>query len=340
MRRGARALTLTVAIVGYGHFSLGAPSSLEESMIVAARAGLAADVRHYVELGARVDARVFVDDGCVAGTALLAAIESRREEVVLVLLDEGANPEAAASDGQVPLLAAVGWGNESIVRALLESGANPNRSVPLANGTFETPLGVAASLRNDVDVLRALLQAGADPNVVAGSETPLMRAVRSGHEEAVRELVRAKASVDAANELGSTPLLVATAAGDLAMVQDLLQAGADPNAPGAFATPLMLAAAHASLPLVRLLLRSRAAINEKRWMGETALMRVVRTGPRPSSEQRETIRELVKAGAALDLVNDAQLTALDWALACGDEEVAAYLREVGAHSSSEVLASR
>ncbi len=46
-------------------------------------------------------------------------------EVALVLLQAGADPNAAASDGRLPLQNAASWCSINIVSLLLEAGANP-----------------------------------------------------------------------------------------------------------------------------------------------------------------------------------------------------------------------
>lgn len=92
--------------------------------------------------------------------------------------------------------------------------------------------------QNDVDVVHALLEAGTDPNVslFETNTTPLMF-VRSA--AVAKALIAAGGRIAARNTNGATPLGSAACAGNVELVSVLLDAGADPAAPGfADQTPL------------------------------------------------------------------------------------------------------
>ena len=61
-----------------------------------------------------------------AGTLLTLAAEEGHEDVVLLLLNNGADPNKANNSGRTPLHSAASSGNSSIVRQLLYSGATPD----------------------------------------------------------------------------------------------------------------------------------------------------------------------------------------------------------------------
>ena len=61
-----------------------------------------------------------------AGTLLTLAAEEGHEDVVLLLLNNGADPNKANNSGRTPLHSAASSGNLSIVRQLLYSGATPD----------------------------------------------------------------------------------------------------------------------------------------------------------------------------------------------------------------------
>ena len=123
---------------------------------------------------------------------------STHEALALFLLDRGADPNVPDSVGRTALHAAVETGKADLVRALLRHGAGPNARLtrpPLVyKGDFlsydayvgATPLWLAAAARvPDPEILRALAAAGGDPGMPAdGGTTPLMAAVGMVQNEA------------------------------------------------------------------------------------------------------------------------------------------------------------
>ena len=134
-------------------------------------------------------------------------------QITKLLLDSGANPNAANSDGWTPLMSAEGfifrepWGVSShvITKELLARGADPNAR----SKTGTTPLIVAAGQPNhdDVSFLEELIDAGADPNAPdEDGKTALMSAAENGHVSKVRFLLENGASVNARDKSGKTAL--------------------------------------------------------------------------------------------------------------------------------------
>ncbi len=119
--------------------------------------------------------------------------------IVRMLIQAGADPNATDSAGQTPLHFEC-WGpgggtpeftsGTQIIGLLLDAGADPN-----ADSLRGTPLLRMAShsTRDTVtEAVRLLLEAGADPNLEAGDGTPLLRALH-GHQETIRLLLAAGA---------------------------------------------------------------------------------------------------------------------------------------------------
>src|SRR5207247_7918874 len=126
------------------------------------------------------------------------------------LLKADADVAVTHPDGETPLMAASRTGRVDAVRLLLDAGANVN-----AADTYqqETAL-MSAATEGHVDVVKALLGAGADPNRKArvtglderkhadhptGGFTALMFAVRDGHEEVARALIKGGADPNLTN---------------------------------------------------------------------------------------------------------------------------------------------
>src|SRR3974390_2504996 len=93
--------------------------------------------------------------------------------------------------------------------------------------------------------------------VAADATTALLEAVAADDQQAVQLLIRAGANVSSANREGATPLLLASINGNAAMIDKLLQAGADPNAPLTKYgdTALMIAARTGKTEAIEVLLR-------------------------------------------------------------------------------------
>src|SRR5678815_3473696 len=89
-----------------------------------------------------------------------------------------------------------------------------------------------AVMRGKKDLLRSLLQQKADVNApqVDGT-TALHWAVLADDLEAADLLLRAGARISAVNREGATPLQLAALNGSAGMLERLVKAGADPNAP-------------------------------------------------------------------------------------------------------------
>jgi ankyrin repeat protein len=141
------------------------------------------------------------------------------------LLAAGADVDAVAAVGTSVLVMAVHRGYRELVTLLLEAGANPN-----AAGAGYTALH-SAVLRGDADVVERLLDSGADlnPRLANGTflkrgsreyafdkflvgATPFLLAARAGDLDVMRRLASAGANLSIPLEDGRTPLMVAAAA--------------------------------------------------------------------------------------------------------------------------------
>ena len=105
---------------------------------------------------------------------------------------------------------------------LLEHNANPNCPV-LAVGS---PLAVACNC-GDLSIVSLLLQYGALVDI-PGEPSPLVAAIDKDSYDIAKSLINGGANVNVQEEKnGATPLMIASAHGNLPMVQLLLQSGAD-----------------------------------------------------------------------------------------------------------------
>ena len=202
----------------------------------------------------------------IGSEALYAAIEKGDVEMVRLLVEGGADVNAAEGfGGNTPLHEAVEQGDAEMVKILVAAGADVN-----AEGYFNrTPLSLAAE-EGATEIMQILLGSGSDADTPSGGEdkeaasTPsigseaLYTAIEKGDVEMVRLLVEAGADVNAAEGFGGdTPLHEAVEQGDAEIVKILVAAGADVNAEGYFdRTPLSLAAEEGATEIMQILLGS------------------------------------------------------------------------------------
>ena len=156
--------------------------------------------------------------------------------------------------------------------------------------------------------------------------TALAEAARDGQLAAIDTLLTAGADPDTPGPLGTPALHWLIERGDLEAASVLLAAGADPNrATRLQLTPLYLAAKHGDAEAIQLLLSAGADPNRLDPAGETMLMAAVRAGDLAS------VNALLEAGAEVDAREAGfQQTALMLAARQGETAIAAKLLETGA----------
>ncbi|PYU23021.1 MAG: hypothetical protein DMG32_16890 [Acidobacteria bacterium] len=152
-------------------------------------------------------------------TPLVFAVGSVRPANVEILLAAGAKLEARDPSGETALILVQHYVNTSAMsELLLNAGADPNA----ANQTGLTPL-MEAARRQPGSVVRSLLSHGARLNATdIRGNTALMWAARGGNTEAVTALLAAHADPNAKNDDGETALSIASRKGHTEIL-DLLK---------------------------------------------------------------------------------------------------------------------
>jgi len=124
-------------------------------------------------------------------SALMRAVHAGESEVVRVLIEAGANPNRADSQGITPLMVASQRNDPELVQRLLAAGARPNS----ANSTGMTALHFAAS-SDAPAVVSMLLDAGADLQICSIRDiTPLDLALLTESTRAVIPLMERGACI-------------------------------------------------------------------------------------------------------------------------------------------------
>lgn len=159
-------------------------------------------------------------------TPLHLAVQQDDLELVDLLLKAGADARAANRYGATPLFVACQNGNAALIERLVKAGADAKSATP----DGETMLMTAART-GKVEAVKLLLANGADPRAVEGwrGQTALMWAAAENHTAVVQTLIEAGADVNARSNGGFTPLLFAVRAGRTETVTLLLSKGANPN---------------------------------------------------------------------------------------------------------------
>jgi ankyrin repeat protein len=167
--------------------------------------------------------------------------------------------------------------------------------LPSAGLSAATSDVAEAAMKGNREAVRSLLDRKADVNApqVDGT-TALHWAVEADDLEMADLLIKHGANVSAANHDGATPLLLASVNGKAAMIEKLLQGGADPNVPlSSYGdTALMLAARSGNTDALKVLLDHGAQVNKQEtWGGTTALMWAV------SERHPAAVKMLLERGA-------------------------------------------
>jgi ankyrin repeat protein len=174
--------------------SAGASESAEELLDSAVRSGDLDAVRTLIERGVDVNAL----DTDTYQTPLMTALELRQLDIVLQLIEAGADPTregtGIATTGENAITVAARQASPWALRQLVESRA---RQVDLDRALM---LGCA-----NAAVIRVALDAGAKVNTRdEDGQTPLICAAAEGDADAVSSLIEAGANVDATSSDGRT----------------------------------------------------------------------------------------------------------------------------------------
>ena len=238
--------------------------------------------------------------------ALVYASKSGKAEHVALLIKAGADVNERAGFWaleETPLFCAIQCkASPEVLRRLIAGGADVNARVSHAGDEY-TALQVAVET-GDADSVRTLIEEGAD--VTYAGNSLLVYAAGEKDPRLLQMLLAAGADVNAPNQTGNYALGRAAALGKADYVRMLLAAGADVNATDGNGDTALISAARAKNPeALQILLAAGAQVNHTNKKGETALMRAAFVGNVPH------VAMLLAAGADKTLRNADGMTALE-----------------------------
>jgi len=237
------------------------PKSGSSLLMIAAGYGYTGMVKLLLSLGADVH----LLDPFAGASALHRACQQGKLEIVKLLVEAGAfvNLQTVVT-GHTPLIDAIWYVQPEIVEYLLSSGAGLNLRTSygftLADH-LDYALKVNLKAKDKLLKIQGLVQKrqAADKEKVTAQK--LIAAVVANDLQGVKEQIRGGADLEAKAPIlngfddGHTPLLIAARNGNLEMVKELLQAGANPNATDTIfvAVPLHKATYHGYAEVTKVL---------------------------------------------------------------------------------------
>ncbi|KAI6762512.1 hypothetical protein HG530_008492 [Fusarium avenaceum] len=276
------------------------------------------------------------------------------EEVVLALIEEGAEVNAQGRDGKAPLHCAAMAGHLDIVRLLVEAGAVtdvgdafratplqwavrkgyksvveylwPQTSHKLRDYKGRTALHLALAAGN-ITMVKTLL--GQDPSADTeakdrNGQAPLHYAAEKGQDKMVEFLVKSGADKEIQDHQRNTPLHYAARKGHVMMANFLINAGASTEVRNIHKeTPLLAATWNGHEGIAKLLLEAGSDVEAQDEKGKAPLHRALSKG---------LTKMLLEAGADKEQQDHQGSTPLTHAIHFGgDEHIVKILLDAGAN---------
>lgn len=332
---------------------------LDTQLISAARARDVEEARRLVRRGADVNTQ----DERQESAFLLATSEGPLTMLELTLR-HGARVNAKDSFNGTGMIRAADRGHADIVGRLVRAGTELDHVNDLGWTALHEAVILGDGGERYVDTVRVLVAAGADTTVPAGrdgltareharaaghgdiarllsrverdpvgrgrADAVLLRAAREGDADTAALALRTGADLEARDERGRTPLLLAVTEDRLAVARLLVHLGADPDAvDDQRDTPWLVTGVTGSVPMLEVLLPARPDLTLRNRYGGASVI--------PAAERGhvEYVRRVVDTGIDLDQVNDLGWTALLEAVVLGDggprhQEIVRILLDAGA----------
>ncbi|KAI9928609.1 hypothetical protein MW887_001824 [Aspergillus wentii] len=283
-------------------------------------------------LGLKQFAQLLLEEGAEVNEGSDAPIqiasEQGHEDMVQMLLNNGADTHGRGSTDTTALGFASSAGHQRIVEMLLEHGADVDEHD--VDGHFKTALQLAARA-GSLGIVNILLKHGADVNLRSKtSDSALQEALSWGHEQIVDILLTHGADVNIQSKDGTTALQEASASGHQQIVQKLLAHGADIDIKGElYGTALHAASSGGHQHIVEILLAQGADVHiEGGWYGSA-----VQAASYGGNQQ--IVQLFLAHGASPHLEGGFYGSAVQAASSMGHQQIVQLLLDQGANPNSE-----
>ena len=218
--------------------------------------------------------------------AIFNSVPSRRDlTLARKLVELGADPDVPTADGRTPLMLSIESESYDFAEYLLARGVRKN---PVSHAKVSA-IHLAISKRQS-KLVRQLITPETINQRDARNNTPLIGAAITSQVEIVRLLLAGGALVNPVNDFGAPALSYAAKEGDLAIVETLLAAGADPRIGLANQDPLAAARFHKRAEVIA---RLEAA------MGMSARTPASASAPRPATAVRKPTPQQKSTGSGV-----------------------------------------
>jgi len=265
-------------------------------------------IRHILAFGAELD-----DLGTIGfqdWTALAMAASKGNQRLVDMFLGLGADVNADAGDQHTTLIAAIDTEHcdQNVLATLLAAGANVNETSDVGEEIYAGTALVAAVRRANAKALNILLDHGADPNMLNGFlRSPLMEAVNNNDDAVVDLLIERGADVNLTVDPN----------------EDLTDFDTDYGA----STALDVAAAEGYVALVHKLVKAGALLEQPR--DDTAFKSPLQCAA--YYEQDETVKVLLELGSDVNIVGGVWGSPLQAAVCSGSDNCVKLILDAGAN---------
>lgn len=257
---------------------------------------------------------------CAQNVEFEELLRINNDEGILRLLKKGFDiSRMHRIEGYTPLEIAVRLNNLRLTEILFEYGANPNEK----DGD-EWPLFFTVCIYNTIDFVKLFIKNNVQINIEHkwGGQA-IHWAVRKNKPQIIELLIQAGADVNAPAYNNYSPLHYAVEDNDFSLVKLLIKNGANINILNRFdRSPIFLVIGNENIEILKFFIDNNADVNRRAWWRWTPLHVAASRG------NLEIVKILVENNAESNVCNSESKTPLDLAIESNHTEVAQYLKSI------------